>query len=366
MKGFVTLTAILVVGMGTMLWIFTDGFASNAAKGKAHEDAPPVEDFPPPQGEPGDLFTSETDQGSQFGTERGGAGGGAAVKPVPFDGKQAMKYLRSICDIGPRMSGTDKMKKQQELIQKHFEDLGAKVEYQKFSAKQNSVKGEIDFANMIISFFPEKKRRVILCSHYDTRPIADQEPDPRDWPKPFVSANDGGSGVAMLMEMGNHMKDMKTSVGVDFVLFDGEEYIFQTKGPNKDEYFIGSKYFAKSWKQTDKKQRCDYAAAILLDMTAGKNLKLPLEVNSYRYHPELCREIWAIAKEQKAKSFMGEWGHEVQDDHLPLQKAGIPAIDLIDFDYIHWHRLSDTPDNCTADSFEQVANVLSVWLQRKK
>ncbi len=275
-----------------------------------------------------------------------------------------MKYLQSICDIGPRMSGTREMKKQQDLIKKHFEDLGTKVQFQTFSAKQNSVKGEIEFSNIIISFFPEKKRRVILCSHYDTRPIADQEDDPRDWRKPFVSANDGGSGVAMLMEIGNHMKDLKTNVGVDFVLFDGEEYIWQTKGPNKDEYFIGSKHFAKTWRQT--KGRCDYSAAILLDMTAGKNLRLPLEVNSYRYYPDLCREVWAIAKEQKAKAFIGEWKHEVQDDHLPLQKAGIPAIDLIDFDYAHWHKLSDTPENCSAESFEQVANVLSVWLQRTK
>ena len=135
------------------------------------------------------------------------------------------------------------MKKQQELIKKHFEDLGAKVQFQNFNAKQNSVKGKIEMTNIIVSFQPDKKRRVILCSHYDTRPIADQEPDPRDWRKPFVSANDGGSGVAFLMELGNHMKDLKTNVGVDFVFFDGEEYIFETEGPNKDRYFFGSEAF---------------------------------------------------------------------------------------------------------------------------
>ncbi|MFO0968336.1 MAG: M28 family peptidase [Gemmataceae bacterium] len=82
--------------------------------------------------------------------------------------------------------------------------------------------------NIIVSFRSEKKRRVILCSHYDTRPIADQEPNPRDW-RPFLSANDGGSGVAFLMEMAHHLKDLKTSVGVDLVFFDGEEYIFDAK-----------------------------------------------------------------------------------------------------------------------------------------
>src|SRR5207302_4382349 len=112
---------------------------------------------------------------------------------------------------------------------------------QTFMAKQNSVKGQVEMTNIIVSFQPEKKRRVILCSHYDTRPIADQEPDPRDWRKPFVSANDGGSGVALLMELGNHMKDLKTNVGVDFVLFDGEEFVFN----RQDEYFFGSKHFGQ-------------------------------------------------------------------------------------------------------------------------
>ncbi len=85
--------------------------------------------------------------------------------------------------------------------------------------------------NLIVSFFPDRERRVILCSHYDTRPIADQEPDPRKWREPFLSANDGGSGVAFLMELGNQMKDLPTKVGVDFVFFDGEEYIFDPAPP---------------------------------------------------------------------------------------------------------------------------------------
>jgi peptidase M28-like protein len=353
MKGFITLTAILAVGMGIMFWIFTDGFANNAAKGKAPPEPPGEERLP-------ELYTSENDQG--FGSDR--VQPGQDARPVPFDGKRAMKYLQAICDIGPRMSGTKGMQKQQELVKKHFEDLGFKVTYQSFKARQNSVKGELDFTNVIVSFQPDKKRRVILCSHYDTRPIADQEPDPRDWRKPFVSANDGGSGVAMLMELAHHMKDLKTNVGVDFVLFDGEEYIWKTDGPNKDRYFIGSEHFAQTWRQT--KNRCDYSAAILLDMTAGKQIRFPVEVNSYRRAPELCKEIWRIAKDQKADAFMWREGHEVQDDHLALQKVLIPAIDIIDFDYPHWHRLSDTPDACSAASFEQVAGVLSVWLQRTK
>jgi hypothetical protein len=308
------------------------------------------------------VSEQDKDKPSQFGADR--AKDGQDAKPVAFDGQRAMKYLQAICDIGPRVSGTKQMKQQQDLIKKHFEEFGAKVAFQSFEAKQNSVAGKVPMTNIIVSYQPEKKRRVILCAHYDTRPIADQEPDPRDWRKPFVSANDGGSGVALMMEMAHHMKDLKTNVGVDFVIFDGEEYIFVTEGGMRDRYFIGSEHFAQEWKKD--KNRCDYAAAILLDMIAGKNLRLPVEINSARYARKLCEEVYLIAREQKAEAFQWREGHEVQDDHLALQKVGIPAIDLIDFDYVHWHRLTDTPAACSPASFEQVAKVLSVWLQRTK
>ena len=148
--------------------------------------------------------------------------------PLVINQERTMEYLREICKLGPRISGTEGMKKQQEYLKKHFESLGAKVTMQTFQGSQTDRK-PVEMANMIVSWFPENERRVILCSHYDTRPIADQEPIERDWIRPFVSANDGGSGVALLMEWANHMKDFKSPVGIDFVFFDGEEYIFNSK-----------------------------------------------------------------------------------------------------------------------------------------
>jgi hypothetical protein len=281
------------------------------------------------------------------------------IKPVPFDGKRAMKYLEQICDIGPRMSATPGMTAQIKLITKHFEDLGFKVDTQNFMGKQVSRKEAVPMTNLIIRFFPEKERRVILCSHYDTRPIADQEPDPKKWRERFVSANDGGSGVAFLMEMAHHMKDMKTSVGVDFVLFDGEEFIFDNK---RDEYFFGSKHFAQDYKKNKGKVR--YGAAVLMDMIAGFGAEYPYEEHSWLKAREVCKQIWQIAKEQKVDAFKNRVGPSVLDDHIALQNVGIPAIDLIDFSYQHWHRLSDVPSNCSADAMVGVGKVLSVWLQR--
>jgi hypothetical protein len=298
------------------------------------------------------------DKESEFAAGRG------TDKGVPFDAKRAMGYLQAVCKIGPRISGTEGMTKQQELLKKHFEDLGAKVTLQKFTARQVSRRQPTEMANMIVTWHPDTDRRVILCSHYDTRPIADQEGDRRNWTKPFVSANDGGSGVALLMELGHHMKDLKTQVGVDFVFFDGEEYVFDPSRAGGDRYFFGSEHFADEYKNGKRKTK--YIAAILLDMVAGKEIRFPGEVNSWMKAGRLLEDVWRVADELKVKAFIAEPGPEVQDDHLALNAGGIPAIDIIDFNYPHWHKLSDTPENCSGDSMAQVARVLSVWVQRVK
>lgn len=309
------------------------------------------------------LFTNNADSSDkpsrdEFASDREGG-----EKPIAIDAKRVMRYLDDICKIGPRISGSEGMKKQQQLMEKHFKDLGGKITYQKFTAKQKSLRQSCDMANMIISFKPDVTTRVILCSHYDTRPIADQEPNERRWRDPFVSANDGGSGVALLMEMAHSMKDLKTNVGVDFVFFDGEEYIFDAK---RDEYFFGSKHFAAEYRKN--RRKVQYKGAILLDMIAGKGANFPIEQNSWFKASKLTEQIWGIADELKCTAFKQNQFSKfaVEDDHIPLNAAGIPAIDIIDFDYPHWHLLSDLPKNCSAAPMEQVAKVCSVWLQRVK
>jgi glutaminyl-peptide cyclotransferase len=257
------------------------------------------------------------------------------------------------------------MKKQQELLEKHFTKLGGKVAWQKFKATQKSVRRPVEMANLIVSWKPDEKRRVILCTHYDTRPIADREPNRNDWDKPFLSANDGGSGVAVLMELAHHMNKLPANVGVDFVFFDGEEYIFDS---SVDEYFLGSAHFGADYKRNGEKSEKVYLAAILLDMIAGKDLRLPVEQNSWREAGKLVEDVYKVAAQLKAPAFKGDEFSKtpIDDDHVMLNRNGIPAIDLIDFEYKHWHRLTDVPDHCSGENMEQVARVLSVWLQRVK
>jgi glutaminyl-peptide cyclotransferase len=186
-------------------------------------------------------------------------GEGSDLRPVAIDGKRAMDYLKSLCRIGTRISGQEGMKKQRAFIKSHFEKLGAKVLVQTFEAEQNSRPGQlVSMANLIVRWHPERTRRVILCTHYDTRPMADEEEEWRKRQLPFLSANDGGSGVVLLMELGNHMKDLPTAVGVDFVFFDGEEYIFDKKN---DRYFFGSRYFAGRYRKDNPPYK--YVAAVL-------------------------------------------------------------------------------------------------------
>jgi Peptidase family M28 len=302
-------------------------------------------------------------QRDQFGS--GAPTPPAAVRPVPFDGRRALGYVHDVCRIGPRVSGSDGMKRQQELVKAHFEKLGARVEFQRFAAKQVSRPSPVDMANMVITWHPERERRVLLCSHYDTRPRADQERNRNDWDKPFVSANDGTSGVAWLMELGHHVKQMALTVGVDFVLFDGEEYVFDGGGPEaRDKYFFGSEHFADMYQKSPPKHQ--YVAGILLDLFAGKGAKYPVEPNSHAAAPGLVKQVWETAAELQVPAFQFQFGTAVNDDHLALHRVRIPTVDIIDFSYPHWHKLSDLPDQVSAESMENVSKVLSVWLQRAR
>jgi glutaminyl-peptide cyclotransferase len=364
-----------------LAWVLV-GTVCLAGGGIAVMSQQPLEPTAPPPLEPtlaggGSAVTPQ--QRTQFAQDRQPPGWPKDVRAVVFDGARAMRYLKQVCDIGPRVSGSEGMKKQVELLQKHFTGLGAQVELQRFSARQLSQRQPVEMVNVIARWHPERARRLIICSHYDTRPIADQEPDRRDWYKPFVSANDGGSGVAFLMEMAHHLKELPLHVGVDFVLFDGEEYIFDNTPEHQggDKYFFGSEYFASQYAINRRKnpRGPTYVEAVLLDMIAGKQPHFRVEGHSYVQAGVLVEKIWRIAGEVNAPAFIREVGQNVRDDHLALLEVGIPAIDIVPsahpnaerfLTYPHWHLLSDVPENCAPDGMEQIGRVLAVWMQRAR
>jgi len=280
--------------------------------------------------------------------------------PAPVDGDRAYKYLKQICDIGPRPAGSEANRQQRVLVASHFAKMGAKVTEQPFTTRDPRTGQVVNMANLVGSWFPERKSRVVIGAHYDTRPFPDEEKDPKLRATPFIGANDGASGVALLMEIAHHLKTLPTEWGVDLVLFDGEELVYGTNG----DYFLGSKEFARRYVEEQDRTRPTYTydAGLVLDMVGGRNMKLKQEPHSLSLAPRLVREVWGVARQLKARAFVTQVGRAVLDDHLPLNNGGIPTIDIIDFDYPYWHTAKDLPENCTGASMGQVGKVVTAWL----
>lgn len=290
-------------------------------------------------------------------------------KPIPeaIDGDRAYGYLKAICNFGPRKAGSKANTQQREYVAAHFKKMGATLREQKF-ATQDPLSGErVDMVNLIASWNPDRSERVVVAAHYDTRPFPDPARDPDNANVPFIGANDGASGVALLMEMANHMNESKTPWGVDFVLFDGEELMYNDPQQGRlGDFFLGSNEFSRIYKAEGKNRKYQYVAGIVLDMVGDKQLELPVELNSKKYAPNLVREVWGVAYKMKSKAFIQNLGPEVLDDHLSMNAAGIPTIDIIDFDYPMWHTSGDLPEQCSGKSLAEVGRVVTAWLNQPK
>ena len=284
---------------------------------------------------------------------------------IPVDGQRAFGYLKAICDLGRRPSGSAGMRKQQAFLIEHFRKLGAKkIDQQKWTIRHPENGNPVDLVNLLVQWHPKRQNRVLLCAHYDTRPFPDEDPvNPRGT---FIGANDGASGVAVLCELGNHLANLDTPYGVDFVFFDAEEFIFPQ---DRGEYFVGSIRFAEQYRAQPPKHR--YVCAVLLDMVGDRELQIYKEKNSWTWTDSrpLVQDIWNTARRLQIREFRQRVGHEIRDDHLPLHNiAGIPACDIIDFDYPrrgrnYWHTSADTPDKCSPLSLAKVGWVVLEWLR---
>lgn len=280
-----------------------------------------------------------------------------AADPLRPDPQRAFGYLQDICNLGPRVSGTDGMTRQRELLEAHFTRLGGTVGYQEFDAVHPQTGAPVRLANMIVSWHPDRASRVLLACHYDTRPFPDRDPVPANRTRPFIGANDGGSGVALLMELAHHLPSIETPYGVDFVLFDAEELVYSSR----DKYFLGSTHFATRYRDAPPTHK--YVCGVLLDMIGDKDLKIFQERYSLAYAPDVTRSVWSAAARIGVREFVPRRKHEVRDDHLPLNEiARIPTCDIIDFDYPHWHTRNDVPAACSGDSLAKVGRVLLEWL----
>ena len=284
----------------------------------------------------------------------------------PIDGSRALGYLKSLCDLGPRPSGSQAMMKQKELIQNHFEPLAKDAHTQSFLVKNPLGGPKVRITNLIFRWNPDASERLLVCAHYDTRPLPDRDPNPMAQRNGrFIGANDGASGVALLMELAHHADRFEGPLGVDFVLFDAEELVYVDK---RDRYFLGSIGFAQQYK-AGRHPGGKYRYGVLLDMVGDKDLQIYQEVNSTRFRDTrpLVNNIWAIAARLGVSEFKPRTKHRVDDDHVPLNRIGkIPVCDIIDFDYPHWHTESDVPRNCSGESLAKVGWVVLEWLRSEQ
>ena len=282
-----------------------------------------------------------------------------------FSGERAMGHLEAIVALGPRVSGSPAMGRQRDLVIEHFRAAGGTVTRQGFQIRDRRTGKPVAMENVVVEWHPERTDRILLGAHYDTRPFPDRDPvEPRGT---VVGANDGASGVALLMELAGAMPGLDGPVGVDFVLFDAEEYVF---GP-RDPYFLGSTHFARQYAagraSGDVAHR--YRSGLVLDMVADADLAIWQEVNSVTWPDTrpVVESLWAVAARMGVRQFVGRPRHTVEDDHVPLRNIGrIPVADVIDFDYPAWHTTRDTADACSGESLGAVGSVVLQWLREQR
>jgi Zn-dependent M28 family amino/carboxypeptidase len=263
-----------------------------------------------------------------------------------FDSSKAFEYLTRQVSFGPRVPGTSAHNETSKWIASVLREHTTYVSYQSFSGVFGGF--EVKMKNIMASFYPDKKKRVLLCAHWDSRHHADKDPDSTKWNQPVPGANDGASGVAVLLEIAAIIKDKEPPSGVDIVFFDGED---GGEYGNNETWLLGSRYFAKVMPSS---YNPEYA--ILLDMIGDKDLALSRDSNSMYAAPLLWERMIMHCKSVGIAVSSNTIG--VLDDHVPLIERGIPSIDLIDFDYPYWHTVSDTPDKCSPESLGKIGELV--------
>jgi len=265
------------------------------------------------------------------------------VAPV-FDSTTAHAHIRTQLAFGPRIPGTREHAETLAWIEEELAAAGWQPIRQSFSYQDTLL------TNLYASSDPSSEDGlIILGAHYDTRPHADRDPGQPFEPVP--GANDGASGVAVLLELARVLPPGTLDFPLMLVFFDGED----SGGINNWDWIVGSTHFAAQLEQTP-------AGVIIVDMVADRTLSLPLERNS---DPDLQASLWETGRRSGFPAFETRPGYAMIDDHTPFLARGIPAVDIIDFDYPAWHTTADTLDQVSAQSLEQVGQTLVNWLMER-
>ena len=280
---------------------------------------------------------------------------GCQNKVPSFSGEAAFTHLVNQCDFGPRNPGSIGHKNALKYFMEVLVPLADTVFTQSYTETMPRTNQKVGMNNVIARFNIRAKEQIMISAHWDTRPWGDRGISQVDRENPILGANDGASGVAVILELARILKNTSPGIGVNLVLFDAEDY--GTSGDSWS-YCKGSQYFAKNLPIPIPDH------AINLDMVGDANLNIYIERYSYKQNPELVMELWGKAEELNLTGFKKMVYYTIFDDHVPLYEiAGIPAVDIIDFDYPdektnYHHTHNDVVENCSPQSLSQVGTLM--------
>ena len=274
------------------------------------------------------------------------AGGGGGSE---FDGARALGYVERQLAFGPRVPNTPAHRQAGDWL---LDELRSRADTVLVAAWTHVTSGGYSLAmrNFFARFRPEATERVLYVAHWDSRPTAESSANLAAQRQPVPGANDGGSGVAVLLGVADALATVPPRVGVDLLFVDGEDW-----GDFSDstQALIGSRYFAAHLPPAYQP-----LYGVVFDMVGDRDLQIHWEGYSQSFAPEVVQRVWATAERLgHDRYFLPGVKHTLTDDHIPLQQAGLRVIDVIDFDYPHWHTTEDTFDKVSAASLKVVGDV---------
>jgi glutaminyl-peptide cyclotransferase len=271
-----------------------------------------------------------------------------------FDGAAAMELVRKQVGFGPRVPGTEGHDAQLRWMLARLDSLAPVVRADTFTHVTSTSADTLTLVNVLARFAPDASRRILLLAHWDTRPTSDAEPDSAARSLPVPGANDGASGVAVLLTLAELLSEAPPPQGVDHLYVDGEDY-----GPGVDDMLLGARRYAETVPADDRP-----VYAVLLDMVGDADALFPVEGYSAQAAGVVVQKVWRAAERLGYRShFPSSVGRDLIDDHVPLIEAGIPTANVIDFSYgpgnAYWHTGADTPDKVSGETLGIVGEVVT-------
>jgi hypothetical protein len=276
----------------------------------------------------------------------------AAVTVPVFDENDSFRLLSEQCNFGPRVPNTSAHEKCAQYIIDNLKPYVDQTVTQNFPYDDTSRKVKLHLTNIMGIINPSGADKILLCAHWDTRPTADNDFTIANRNKPIPGADDGASGVAVLLELAKVFHATRPKAEIILAFWDGEDW-----GPDDAHMYLGADYFSRHPGVLKPNK------AILIDMIGNAGVTVPREVYSdMKEHPLMDEFYGDAARLGYSKQFPNTAGLEITDDHWPMIESGIPTIDLIDFNYAYWHTLQDTPDKCSPDSLNVIGRALELFV----